>query len=107
MCVPFGKILRGKVVPNTVTKTIHTDKVYEPDLDSYRIEAFPYYSPLRSQVRTIKSFGRPVILVDDLLHKGGRFDALEPYLREEGVEVKKVLLGMISGYGRDAWHQRL
>lgn len=106
MCVPFGKILRGKVVPNTVTKTIHTDKVYEPDLDSYRIEAFPYYSPLRSQVRTIKSFGRPVILVDDLLHKGGRFDALEPYLREEGVEVKKVLLGMISGYGRDAMATR-
>ena len=106
MCVPFGKILRGKVVPNTVTKTIHTDKVYEPDLDSYRIEAFPYYSPLRSQVRAIKSFGRPVILVDDLLHKGGRFDALEPYLREEGVEVKKVLLGMISGYGRDAMATR-
>ncbi len=106
MCVPFGKILRGKVVPNTVTKTIHTDKVYEPDLDSYQIEAFPYYSPLRSQVRTIKSFGRPVILVDDLLHKGGRFDALEPYLREEGVEVKKVLLGMISGYGRDAMATR-
>lgn len=106
MCVPFGKILRGKVVPNTVTKTIHTDKVYEPDLDSYRIEAFPYYSPLRSQVRTIKSFGRPVILVDDLLHKDGRFDALEPYLREEGVEVKKVLLGMISGYGRDAMATR-
>lgn len=106
MCVPFGKILRGKVVPNTVTKTIHTDKVYEPDLDSYRIEAFPYYSPLRSQVRTIKSFGRPVILVDDLLHKGGRFDALEPYLREEGVKVKKVLLGMISGYGRDAMATR-
>lgn len=102
MCAPFGKILRGKVVPNTVTKTIHTDKVYEPDLDSYSIEAFPYYSPLRSQVRAIKSFDRPVILVDDLLHKGGRFEALEPLLREEGVEVKKVLLGMISGYGRDA-----
>lgn len=102
MCVPFGKILRGKVVPNTVTKTIHTDKVYEPDLDSYKIEAFPYYSPLRSQVRAIKSFHRPVILVDDLLHKGGRFEALEPILREEGVEVRKVLLGMISGYGKDA-----
>lgn len=102
MCAPFGKILRGKVVPNTVTKTIHTDKVYEPDLDSYSIEAFPYYSPLRSQVRAIKSFNRPVILVDDLLHKGGRFEALEPLLKEEGVEVKKVLLGMISGYGRDA-----
>ena len=28
----FGKILRGKVVPNTVTKTLHTDKVYDPEL---------------------------------------------------------------------------
>src|SRR5699024_6217024 len=27
MCVPYGKLLRGKTVPNTVTKTIHTDKV--------------------------------------------------------------------------------
>ncbi len=32
MCVPFGKMLRGKIVPNTVTKTIHTDKVFSPDL---------------------------------------------------------------------------
>ena len=32
MCVPFGKILRGNAIPNTVTKTIHTDRVYSPDL---------------------------------------------------------------------------
>ena len=101
MCVPFGKILRGKVVPNTVTKTLHTDKVYEPDLRSSVIEQFPYYSPLKSQVRAIKSFGRPIILVDDLLHGGGRLEALEPLFKEEGVTVGKVLLGMISGYGRD------
>lgn len=101
MCVPFGKILRGKVVPNTVTKTLHTDKVFEPDLSDDTIEAFPYYSPLRSQIRAIKSFNRPVILVDDLLHRGGRLEALTPLLKEEGVEIKKVLLGMISGYGRD------
>ena len=42
-----------------------------------------------------------MILVDDLLHHGGRFEALEPMLREEGVEIKKLVLGMISGYGRD------
>ena len=51
MCVPFGKILRGKVVPNTVTKTLHTDKVYEPDLNSFTIEPFPYYSPLKKPDR--------------------------------------------------------
>lgn len=101
MCVPFGKILRGKVVPNTVTKTLHTDKVFEPDLKSDSIEAFPYYSPLRSQIKAIKSFDRPVILVDDILHKGGRFKALEPLFREENVEIKKVILGMMSGFGRD------
>ena len=72
-----------------------------PELKEKSIEAFPYYSPLRSQIKAIKSFDRPVILVDDLLHHGGRFEALEPMLREEGVEIKKLVLGMISGYGRD------
>ena len=101
MCVPFGKILRGKVVPNTVTKTLHTDKVYEPELDSYAIEAFPYYSPLESQIKTIRSFDRPVILVDDLVHRADRLQALAPSLKKAGIPIKKVVVGVISGYGRD------
>ena len=35
MCVPFGKILRGMAVPNTVTKTLHTEKMFSPALDSF------------------------------------------------------------------------
>ena len=101
MCVPFGKILRGKVVPNTVTKTLHTDKVYEPDLNSFTIEPFPYYSPLKSQIETIKSFDRPVILVDDLVHTANRLQVLVPQLREDGIPIKKVVVGVLSGYGRD------
>ena len=95
MCVPFGKILRGKVVPNTVTKTLHTDKVYEPELDSYAIEAFPYYSPLESQIKTIRSFDRPVILVDDLVHRADRLQALAPSLKKAGIPIKKVVVGVI------------
>lgn len=87
--MPFGKILRGKVVPNTVTKALHTDKVYEPELDSYAIEAFPYYSPLESQIKTIRSFDRPVILVDDLVHKADRLQALAPSLKKAGIPVKR------------------
>ena len=68
MCVPYGKMLRGKIVPNTVTKTIHTDKVFTPDLSESSMEAFPNYSPIPSQIRMIKSFNRPVILVDDIMH---------------------------------------
>ena len=101
MCVPFGKLLRNKIVPNTVTKTIHTDRVYSPDLKEGSIEAFPNYPPIPSQIRTIKSFNRPIILVDDLMHPGFRMRTLDPYLREENVPIKMVLVGVLSGYGRD------
>ena len=101
MCVPFGKILRGKVVPNTVTKTLHTDKVYDSDLKDYSIEPFPFYSPLESQIRMVKSFNRPVILVDDLVHKADRLQALAPRLKEANIPIKKVVVGLLSGYGRD------
>ena len=105
MCVPFGKLLRGHAVPNTVTKTIHTDKVFTPDIRSHSIEAFPYYAPLEDQVRTIKSFQRPVILVDDQLHSGRRIRVLDPLARKEGVEIKEVLVGILSGQGKDLMEQ--
>lgn len=101
MCVPFGKILRDKVIPNTVTKTLHTDKVYDPDLKNDEIEAFSYFSPLDCQMKVIKSFDRPVILVDDMLHRGGRFEALEPLLNKENIEIAKIVVGVLSGFGRD------
>jgi nicotinic acid mononucleotide adenylyltransferase len=101
MCVPYGKLLRGKTVPNTVTKTIHTDKVYSPDLSEAVMEAFPYYTSIPCQIRTLKSFNRPVILVDDLMHPGFRFKTLDPIFRQEGVPIRMVLVGVLSGYGKD------
>ena len=101
ICVPFGKILRGVAVPNTVTKTLHTDKVYEPDLSAFTVEAYPYYSPLPDQVRTIRAFDRPIILVDDMLHDGKRIRALAPLLSETGAQVRQVLVGYLTGMGRD------
>lgn len=101
MCVPFGKILRGNAVPNTVTKTIHTDKVFAPDLRSFSIAPFPGYAPLESQIRTVRSFRRPVLLVDDLLHSGNRLNVLDPLFRQEGLEIDQVLVGLLSGRGRD------
>ncbi len=106
MCVPFGKMLRGRILPNTVTKTIHTDKVYEPDLRSQTIEAFPYYPPIPHQIRTIKSFDRPVILVDDVMHPGNRIRILDPLLRQEKIDVRLVLVGVLSGRGKDLMKER-
>ncbi len=101
MCVPFGKILKGIVIPNTVTKMLHTEKAFQPEIRSFRIKEFPQYLPLDCQVRTIKSFRRPVILVDDLLHKGYRIRELDPLFKQEQVEIDRIIVGVLSGRGRD------
>ena len=102
MCIPFGKILRGSVVPNTVTKTLHTDRVYEPDLSACSVEAYPNYTPLKTQIKAIKSFRRPAILVDDVLNRSGiRISTIAPLLRQEGVGIRTFLLGILTGYGKN------
>jgi len=101
MCVPFGKILRGVAIPNTVTKTLHTEKVMAPDLKSFVITKYPNYSPLANQVRTLRSFNRKAILVDDLLHKGHRMRELDPLFKAEGLPIDRIVVGLLSGRGKD------
>lgn len=101
MCVPFGNILKGMVVPNTVTKSLHTEKVYSTDAKTFKITEYPFYSPIEIQVKTLKSFEKPVILVDDLLHKGYRIKEIDPIMKRYNVEVKKIIVGIMSGRGKD------
>ena len=101
MCVPFGKLLRSRRIPNTVTKTLHTDKVYDPDVNLFTVEAYPNYSSLENQIRVIKSFCRPVIMVDDLLHSAHRIKALSPLFNAQDIDISTVLVGILSGRGRD------
>ena len=101
VCVPFGSILHNQIVPNTVTKTLHTEKLFQPDMKSFRIGPFPYYMDLETQVKMLRSFDRPIILVDDLLNKGYRFKALDPLLKREGIRVKKFIVGILSGRGKE------
>lgn len=101
ICVPFGRILRGMAVPNTVTKSLWTEKRFEAGVGHFQITEYPYYSPLITQIRTIKSFRKPVILVDDMLHKGYRMREIDPLLTQEGIDVRKVIVGILSGRGKD------
>lgn len=101
MCVPFGNILNKSVVPNTVTKSLHTEKLFAPDMKDFEIGPFPYYLDLEIQVRMLGSFNRPIILVDDLLNKGYRIKALDPLLKKEKINVKKIIVGMLSGRGKE------
>lgn len=101
MSVPFGKTLSEVVVPNTVTKTLHTEKYYNSTVTSFTIAESKYHAKLENQAETIKSFDRPVILIDDLLHKSYRMNIIDPLLRKHDVEVKKIVVGVLSGKGKD------
>lgn len=101
MCVPFGKTLGSTVIPNTVTKTLHTEKKYTAALDRFSIKEYPNYSTLENQVKTIKSFNRPVMLVDDLLHKGYRLKHLDPILNDNSIAIERIIVGVLSGRGKD------
>lgn len=106
MCVPYGKILSGAVVPETVTKTLHAEKCFKPDGSGFSVVEYPGYSSLPNQVRTLKSFRRPVILVDDLLHKGYRIKKLNPLFEHEGLEISRIIVGILSGRGRDLMREQ-
>jgi nicotinic acid mononucleotide adenylyltransferase len=101
MCVPYGDILDRYVVPNTVTKSLHTEKYYYGDMKNFFIGESPYYLPLDDQLKMIKSFNRPIFLVDNILHKGYRMRALDPILIKQGINVNKILCGVLSGRGKD------
>ncbi|MFV0516867.1 MAG: nicotinate-nicotinamide nucleotide adenylyltransferase [Aminipila sp.] len=101
MCVPFGKNLEGKAVPNTVTKTLHTEKIFDAKVKGFKIKEYPNYATLENQIITIKSFNRPILLVDDLLHKGYRIKELDPIFKKNGVEINKIIVGVLSGRGKD------
>ena len=101
MCVPFGKTMKSVVVPECVTKSLYTEKAYSVDTSSFVIREFPHYAPLPVQMRTIRSFDRPVILIDDFFHKGYRMKEILGILEKEGITLRKLAVGVMSGRGRD------
>jgi len=101
VCVLFGKLLKGVLIPNTITRELFIEKLYAGDLHTFDIQELPDYEPLRTQIRTLKAFRRPVIFADDLYHKGYRMEKISRVLEEEDVPLTKFIVGVLSGQGRD------
>ncbi len=51
-------------------------------ITDFTIAAYPNYLSLENQAKVFKSFNRPMILVDDLLHKGYRLNVIEPIIKK-------------------------
>ena len=101
ICVPFGSILNSTILPNTVTKTMHTEKIFNPSITDFTIAAYPNYLSLENQSKVFYSFNRPMILVDDLLHKGYRLNVVEPILKSANIDIDKVIVGILTGRGKE------
>ncbi|QEK11902.1 cytidyltransferase [Crassaminicella thermophila] len=101
MCVPFGTILSRSIIPNTVTKALHTEKLFLPHMKDFLIGPFPHYPDLEIQIKMLASFNKPIILVDDLLHKGYRNNVIHPLLNKENIKVKKTIVGILSARGKE------
>lgn len=106
MSVPFGKALSDVLVPNTVTKALHIEKYFNRAVKGFTLAEAHHYATVDNQVKTIRSFRRPVILIDDLLEKGHRMRMLTPYLKKNDVEVREVLVGVMTGYAMDLMAQQ-
>lgn len=105
MCVPFGSILKGYTVPNTVTKSMHTEKMFSEALLDFNINAYPNYLSIENQIKMLKSFNKDIILVDDLLNKGYRINAIAQLLKKENLTVEKIVVGIATGRGIELMRQ--
>ncbi len=102
MCVTYGDLFKRWRIPNTVTKALHTERFYHGDFQSYDVENSPGYLDLDIQTKTIKSFERPVILVDDIFDKGYRLRGIMDTFNAHQVNVKKLVAAILTGRGK-AW----
>lgn len=101
MAVPFGKALGDVLIPNTVTKTLLVEKYFNRTVKGFTISESRNNSPLETQAKMIKSFNRPIILIDDLLHKSHRMNILGPILKAAEVDIREVLVGVMTGNAMD------
>ncbi len=102
MCVTYGNLFKRWRIPNTVTKALHTERFYNDDYQSYEVHNHPNYLDLEIQTKTIKSFQRPVILIDDIIDKGYRLKSILKHFDEQAVTIKKLVVATLSGRGK-AW----
>ncbi len=99
MVVPYGDLFNRWILPGAVTKALHVERCYNREADTFKILAHPNYMGLEDQIRTLKAYGKPVILVDDLLDKGYRLNELIPHFRSEGIVVKGIVAGITTDSG--------
>ena len=106
MCVPYGEIFKRWLLPGTITKAFHTERYYDELIHEYEVEAYPGYLTIEEQAKVLKAYNKSVILVDDLVDKGNRLDAINYYLKAQSIPIEEVIVGIMSKRGKDLFENQ-
>ena len=96
-CVPIGRLFKNTVIPGCVTKDLYIEMQYSEDLLSNHISEAAGYAPLLSQARMIRSFMRPVMLIDDIYSLDQNGQAVSSLFSREHADVEAFIVGIHTG----------
>lgn len=106
IAVPYGDLFKRWTLPRTITKSLHTERVYEQSLSYFEVQASPYHLPVEEQIGLLKDFEAPVILIDDILDKGLRLQGIENGFKAHGIEIERIAVGIMTALGKRRMTQR-
>lgn len=106
VAVPYGDLFKRWTLPDTITKSLHTERVYDETLSYFDVQASPYHLPVAEQIGLLKDFDAPVLLIDDILDKGLRLQGIENGFKDHGIPIEGIVVGIMSGLGYRRMTQR-
>ncbi len=96
-----GQVLGREIVPNTVTKALHTERTVDRVGKRDFFMPYPYYTGIRNQLGIMKNFGKDPVLADLFSLSGATLLHLVKEASEMNFPIKKVVVGIISGKARE------
>ncbi len=101
LCVPMGNVLEGKVANNIATKQLLVEREYTYDTQKFVIKEYPFEAKLEDQIKTLSSFEKRIVLVDDVVNNCHEILGIDGSLKRNSIDVVKVIAGILSSNGKD------
>ncbi len=101
LCILFGNILGKYIVPGTISKALHAERVVSSEGKLIGFTHSKHYYSIPIQLKTIKAFGKRTILSDILVHSARRILNIQKAAMNVGVKIERVVSGIVSGLAKE------
>lgn len=99
LCVPIGSLMQNHYLPHNITMSLYIDKLLNVETNEVELREKHFYESLDRQVEYLRSFDKPVIIIDDVLHTGNRLDDVMPRFKRAAIHVKRIGVGLVTDQG--------